>query len=166
MSDESQQLQAELSEARTNGARRKQARQWAEQKEAAVRGNAASDDGKIRATVDRAGMLLDLELSPEIRKLDATGVGELITKVVQNATADARSQVRQIYTSLQNEGMIRDLPRSLLEPPTVERVSVPTKTSNTTVMPARSTPEPTRDAGRNPDTDDDYFNGLKIMRDH
>ena len=43
--------------------RKYQALEWAGREAAAVRGTASSTDGLLRATVDRDGVLLDLELA-------------------------------------------------------------------------------------------------------
>lgn len=120
MSDYASQLQAELEESLTTSARRRQARQWAEQQEAEVLGNAASEDGGVRATVDRGGMLLDLKISPMTLGQDPDMVADRVRHVVRKATADARTRVRQVYTSLQSEGLINNLPRFLLDPPVVD----------------------------------------------
>jgi hypothetical protein len=115
-------VNAQSDHLRAKTSQRRLAREWAEKEVAAVRGTAASGDGLVRATVDNAGVLLELELSPLARRAGAVDLGLVITSVVQQAAARARNQVREVYSTLQNEGVIKALPPHLLSAPSVEQV--------------------------------------------
>jgi DNA-binding protein YbaB len=124
LDDKAAQLRARSQHLQEKSKRRREALEWAQQRTAAVEGSAASSDGLIRATVDATGMLTRLELSPLVRKARVGGLSEAITAVVQAAVANLRSQVKEVYVGLLDEGMIDGLP-SLLDPPATENVTVP-----------------------------------------
>ncbi|WP_344685306.1 YbaB/EbfC family nucleoid-associated protein [Saccharopolyspora taberi] len=116
---------AQADHAIEQGNRRRQALEWANSQIAAVEGTAASADGLIRATVDQSGMLVGLELSPRVRTAKPEDLSDAIIVVAQRAVANARSQIRETYANLQNEGVIREVPEDLPRPPSVRNVSVP-----------------------------------------
>ncbi|OZM72206.1 hypothetical protein CFN78_16940 [Amycolatopsis antarctica] len=149
MAESAERLRARTAELRTDSARRRQARDWAREAVAAVRGTAASQDGGVRATVDHAGMLLRLELAPEMRGSARDDLARAITAVIRNAAADARTQVREVYVSLLNENVIGELPSSLLPPPPIEQVSV-RRAPRANATPG---PEPEGTATREPGAD-------------
>lgn len=94
--------------------RRKETLRAAEEQALKVIGEASSPDGSVKATVDAGGMLTELVLSDKARRVpDLAG---LITSVTQEAAADARAAVREMYEPLRGEGIVRGLPVLLPEP--------------------------------------------------
>lgn len=90
--------------------RRADARDWARRKATEITGTASTVDGDVAATVDHTGTLTHLTLSQRTRQIPPEDLARAITMVIRQATANARNQVRDVYVSLQNEGVIRDLP--------------------------------------------------------
>lgn len=94
--------------------RRKETLRAAEEQALKVTGEASSPDGSVKATVDAGGMLTELVLTDKARRVpDLAG---LITSVTQEAAADARAAVREMYEPLRGEGIVRGLPVLLPEP--------------------------------------------------
>lgn len=121
--DRAARLIADSEHVYTRTVRRRQALAWAADQAAAVRATAASDDGAVRVTVDRAGLLTGLELTPDVLRRPATVVANLILAVTQHAAADARGQVRDAYQCLVDERVLNQLPRDL--PPVAAPPSTP-----------------------------------------
>lgn len=67
---------------------------------AAIRGSAASEDGRIRAAVLPGGLLRPLELDPRVRKLPVDDLAESIVEVVRNASEDAATQSGALVESV------------------------------------------------------------------
>ena len=78
-------------------------------------GSASSPDGAVRATVDAGGMLTGLVLTPAVQQLNVRQLAALVVSVTQEAAAQARGAVRLVYSPLQNEGVVRDMPVLLPE---------------------------------------------------
>lgn len=86
-------------------------------KEQAVRatGSASSSDGSVRAVVDAGGMLTDLVLAPSAQQMTPRQLAAVVVQVTQQAASVARAAVRNVYTPLQNEGVLREAPVLLPE---------------------------------------------------
>lgn len=67
---------------------------------AAVRGSAASEDGRIRAAVLPGGLLHSLELDPRVRKLPVEDLADSIVQVVRNASEDATTRSGALMESV------------------------------------------------------------------
>ncbi|WP_020670820.1 YbaB/EbfC family nucleoid-associated protein [Amycolatopsis nigrescens] len=119
LDDRAARLRARTEGIREQALRKQQALEWAQRQTAAVEGTAASGDGLIRATVDETGMLTGLELAPRVQGTQPAELARAITAVVQCAAAHARNQIRDTYAGLQNEGVITELPSTLLPAPEV-----------------------------------------------
>ena len=57
-----------------------------------IRATAASEDGLIRATVDGAGVLVDLRLDPRVHRIPVATLAKDITDTVASAGRDAQEQ--------------------------------------------------------------------------
>lgn len=100
----------------TNAARRRATLDAARTQAVGVTGSASSPDGAVRATVDAGGMLTGLVLTPAVQQLNVRQLGDLVLRTAQEAAAQARGAVREVYRPLQNEGVVRDMPVLLPEP--------------------------------------------------
>ncbi|GGU24138.1 YbaB/EbfC family nucleoid-associated protein [Lentzea flava] len=97
--------------------RRREALHAAERQSVTETGEASSPDGLVRARVDAGGMLTSLFLAPGVHRLDPRELAALITSVTQQAAAGPRAAVRRTYTQLHNEGLVKQMPPLLPEPP-------------------------------------------------
>jgi YbaB/EbfC DNA-binding family protein len=100
--------------------RRKEALRAAEAQALGAMGEAAAADGSVRATVDAAGMLTGLELTPNALRATPEDLAHLVIAVTQQAAAQARGAVRDVYEPLRGEGIVRGVPVLLPPPPTDE----------------------------------------------
>lgn len=76
-----------------------------QQKLAALRVTAESEDGHVRVTVGSRGQLITLSLDPRIyRDGDAEALAQKITKTVQAATAGSADEVRQLVSGYLPQG--------------------------------------------------------------
>ncbi|WP_434449582.1 YbaB/EbfC family nucleoid-associated protein [Lentzea sp. E54] len=99
----------------TRAARRRATLDAARDQAVGVTGTASSPDGAIRATVDAGGMLTGLVLAPSVQQLNVRQLAAALVQVAQEAAAQARGAVREVYTPLRNEGVVRDMPVLLPE---------------------------------------------------
>jgi hypothetical protein len=81
----------------------------------AASGTASSPDGAVRVRVDACGMLTDVKLSPAALRQDAGRLAHAVLSVSQEAAAQARSAVHDVYVPLRNEGLVGELPVLLAE---------------------------------------------------
>lgn len=131
-------LRAQPEEMRARDERRRQAREWTENTVHQVRGTAGLGDELVRATADHTGLLTDLVIRPEALECSrASELAKVVTTVVRRAAAQARGQVRDVYTGPVNERMIADLPSHLPtvptvpdQPPSLPRTSAPREESS------------------------------------
>lgn len=82
-----------------------------------ITGTASSPDGSITVVVDSTGMLTSLDLGTS-RHANATLITQ-VTAAIQKAAARARAEVRNLYATLVDGGVIDELPDWLPEPPHV-----------------------------------------------
>ncbi|MBB5807801.1 hypothetical protein F4560_007569 [Saccharothrix ecbatanensis] len=98
--------------------RRNETLRAARERAIAATGEASSPDGSVRVSVDAGGMLTGLELAPSALGQDPRRLAALVVGIAQEAAGRARAAVRDVYTPLQNEGVVREAPVLLPEPPT------------------------------------------------
>lgn len=113
----------------TMAARRRATLDAARSQAVGVTGSASSPDGVVRATVDAGGMLTGLVLAPAAQQLNVRQLAALVLQVTQEAAAQARGAVREVYTPLRKEGVVRDMPVLLPEtaPPPAPAPAVPVR---------------------------------------
>lgn len=111
-------------------------------------GEASTPDGSVRATVDAGGMLTGLVLAPAALQQNPRQLTAAILRTAQQAASAARAGVRQAYTRLENEGLVKHMPLLLPEVSVAPPVSAP--------------PPPVR---RRSMADDDEFGG-PVMKEH
>ncbi|GAB1509439.1 YbaB/EbfC family nucleoid-associated protein [Actinophytocola sp. KF-1] len=97
--------------------RRKEALRTAEAQALAATGESAAADGSVRVTVDAAGMLTGLVLTPGALRATPEDLARLVVTVSQEAAARARAAVRDVYEPLRGEGIVRGIPVLLPPPP-------------------------------------------------
>ncbi|MEV8439847.1 YbaB/EbfC family nucleoid-associated protein [Actinosynnema sp. NPDC051121] len=96
--------------------RREETLRAARERAVAATGEASSPDGSVRVTVDAGGMVTALDLAPSALGSDPSRLAALVVRVAQEAAGRARAAVREVYTPLQREGVLRDAPVLLPEP--------------------------------------------------
>lgn len=104
--------------------RREETLRAARERAVAATGEASAPDGSVRVTVDAGGMVTGLELAPSALASNPARLAALVVRVAQEAAGQARAAVREVYTPLQREGVLRDAP-VLLPEPTSPRVAPP-----------------------------------------
>jgi hypothetical protein len=109
------QVTAHAAHLHTQAARRRATLDAAREQAVGVTGSASSPDGAVRATVDAGGMLTGLVLAPSVQQLNVRQLAALVLQVSQEAAAQARGAVREVYTPLRKEGVVRDMPVLLPE---------------------------------------------------
>ncbi|SDO39817.1 YbaB/EbfC family nucleoid-associated protein [Lentzea jiangxiensis] len=109
-------------------------------------GEASTPDGSVRATVDAGGMLTALVLTPAALQQNPRRLAAAVLQVAQQAASSARAGVRQAYTRLENEGLVKHMPLLLPE---------------VSVAPPAPAPAPVR---RRPVEEDEEFGG-PVMKD-
>lgn len=118
LTERARQLSAEAEHLYSVTRRRKETLLAAKEHALKITGEAASPDGSVRATVDVGGMLTELDLAPDALRTRPGELAQLVTTVTQHAAARARAAVQEVYAPLRSEGIVRDMPILLPEPPT------------------------------------------------
>ncbi|MDQ3785614.1 MAG: YbaB/EbfC family nucleoid-associated protein [Actinomycetota bacterium] len=116
LDERARQLSAEAQHLYSITKRRKEALRSAEERARSATGEAVSQDGSVHASVDAGGMLTGLVLTPAALRKSPGELASLVTEVTRQATARARADVRQVYESLRDEGVLRSVPSLLPEP--------------------------------------------------
>ncbi|MEU0880339.1 YbaB/EbfC family nucleoid-associated protein [Lentzea sp. NPDC005914] len=113
----------------TQAGRRRKTLDAARTQAVSVTASASDPDGSVKATVDAGGMLTGLVLTPAVQQLNVRQLAALVVRVTQEAAAQARGAVRQVYSPLQNEGVVRDMPVLLPEvaPPAAAPAPAPVR---------------------------------------
>lgn len=140
LTDQARQLTEQASYLSDRARRRMEAVRSTRESALASTGEASAPDGSVRVVVDAGGMLTGLVLAPAALQQNPRQLATSILQVTQEAATAARAGVRQAFTRLENEGLVKHMPLLLPE------VSVAPPVS----------PPPVR---RRPVVDDDEFGG-------
>lgn len=114
--EQAHQLSAQAEHLYSVTKRRRETLRAAEKQALQAVGEAVSEDGSVRVSVDAGGMVTDLVLSADAVRLAPGDLASLITSVVQEAAGRARAAVRDVYEPLRGEGIVRGVPVLLPAP--------------------------------------------------